>query len=42
LEKFLLNAARLDLSDENIARLKDISSKDIDWALLLKKLHSTV
>jgi len=36
-EKFILNAARLDLSDENIARLKDISSKDIDWDLLLKK-----
>ncbi len=36
-EKFILNAARLDLSDENIALLKDISSKDIDWDLLLKK-----
>ena len=36
-EKFILNAARLDLSDENIARLKDISSKDIDWDLLFKK-----
>ncbi len=36
-EKFILNAARLDLSDENIARLKDISNKEIDWDLLSKK-----
>ena len=36
-EKFILNAARLNLSDENIALLKDISSKDIDWDILSKK-----
>ncbi len=36
-ERFMLNAARLDLSDENIALLIDLSRKDIDWNLLSKK-----
>lgn len=36
-EEFILNAARLNLSDENIARLKDLSTKDLDWNLLSKK-----
>lgn len=36
-EKFILNAARLDLSDENIAVLKDVSSKNIDWNMLFQK-----
>jgi len=36
-EKFILNAARLNLSDENVERLKDLSTKDLDWNLLSKK-----
>jgi len=36
-DNFILNAARINLSDENIAALKNIPKKNIDWALFESK-----
>lgn len=36
-DNFILNAARLNLSEENIAALKKIPKKNIDWPLFEKK-----
>jgi len=36
-DNFILNAARLNLSEENIANLKEYAQKDMDWGLMEKK-----
>jgi hypothetical protein len=36
-DNFILNAARLNLSEENISELKKISKKNINWPLFEKK-----
>ena len=36
-ENFILNAARINLSEKNIANLKDISSKRINWSFFEKQ-----
>jgi hypothetical protein len=38
-DHFILNAARLNLSEENIATLKKIPKKNIDWPLFEKKAY---
>jgi hypothetical protein len=39
-DNFILNAARLNLSEENIAALKKIPKKNIDWPLFEKKARA--